>query len=135
MASGAPNLFQTPLYGSSNFNIGLNIPGMASSMGTQQQPQNPPKAPGAGLKAKKQVILEDDDDVSFWGSKWPRSAPRVANNMKLNTFARIFSCLINRCMSPNCRWDGTSKERVPFEDVHIICQPSNCAVAGTVDHQ
>jgi hypothetical protein len=64
MASGIPNLSQTPLWGSSTFNIGLNMPGMASGLCTQQQTQNQPKVPGAGFKAKKQVILEDDDDVS-----------------------------------------------------------------------
>jgi hypothetical protein len=70
MASGNPTMAQVPLWSSSNFNIGINLPGVPSGLGTQQQAQNNQKAPGAGLKAKKQVILEDDDDVSVWCSRW-----------------------------------------------------------------
>jgi hypothetical protein len=64
MASGNHNLTQRPLWGSSTFNIGINLPGMPSGLGTQQQAKPQQKAPGAGLKAKNQVIVEDDDDVS-----------------------------------------------------------------------
>jgi hypothetical protein len=65
MASEYPlNPPVTPLWGSSNFNIGVNLQGMASGLGSQQPAHNQPKAPGAGLKVKKRVIVDDDDDVS-----------------------------------------------------------------------
>jgi hypothetical protein len=70
MASGNPNAAQVPLWSSSTFNIGINLPGVPSGLGTQQQAKAQQKAPGAGLKAKKQVILEDDDDVSVWCSRY-----------------------------------------------------------------